>query len=554
MRNAEAALRSAVGSVGLRSRFAAAARSTPLLLAATSALILMPHALADSYWTSPASGTWSDAGNWSGGAPNGVGTTANFFHDSLIGGPPTDDVVANLTETNQVGTLHFDDLGSGLAWGVSGSDLGLAGPSGNETPSLIVDGIIARANIYSLVNTQYGLTKSGTGTLSLQSQNSITAGVVSVVGGTLELAATKSLGSNNISASVGESGTMNRLGGSTTINAVTDLTVYGTVNGDGALIVRANVTGGGTGSISGAALSLQRGVSHDFSVDSGSLTVSAPLAPAAQAGWATGSGTASVTKSGAGTLVLSATNTYTGTTQINAGTLVLNGSLSTGAVTVAGGGRLEGTGNGTSTGKAAGPVAISGTIAPTTLGSIAGVLTTGAESWNSGGVYEVDLVSATKNTQTTHALAVANPVATNGDSDQLVVTSGGLTLSNGFSVIVTTAGNPTNFVADGSTLIYDWVIGRVTGGSAFDASTLNLQVNGFTGANVESYHFSLLTLADSSGLGGSSGKSDVVLRYDYSAVPEATTFLLGMVGLAPMLLHRRRNRGTADSVLAAPAC
>lgn len=265
-----------------------------------------------------------------------------------------------------------------------------------------------------------------------------------------------------------------------------------------------------------------------------------------------------LTKTGTGTLTLTNTSTYSGPTKVDVGTLVLNGQLTgTGAVTVASGARLEGTGDGSTTGKAAGAVTVNGTIAPTTVArvgatpGIAGLLTTGAQDWKNGGAYEVDLLSATKNTQTTHADAIANPVATNGDSDQLVMS--GLTLESGFTVKVFTAGNPTNFVTDGSSLIYDWVIGRVTGGSSFDASTLGLEVNGFTGPRTEKYHFSLLTLDDTASLGGTAYK-DVVLRYDYNAVPEATTLLFGIVGLAPMLLQRRRSRMTADPVPATPAC
>ena len=55
---------------------------------------------------------------------------------------------------------------------------------------------------------------------------------------------------------------------------------------------------------------------------------------------------AGITKTGAGTLTLSNTNTYTGATTVNAGTLLVNGSQSGSAVTVNSGAILGGT-NGT---------------------------------------------------------------------------------------------------------------------------------------------------------------------------------------------------------------
>ena len=130
---------------------------------------------------------------------------------------------------------------------------------------------------------------------------------------------------------------------------------------------------------------------------------------------AAGVGVLSVAKTGGGTWVLGGINTYTGTTTVNAGTLVIGGSITgsatvsagtlqvdgsvggsvtvnagtlfvngsiTGGTTVNSGGLLGGTGN-------AGPTLINtgGTIAP---GSSVGTLNTGVLSFN-GGTFELEI-------------------------------------------------------------------------------------------------------------------------------------------------------------------
>ena len=75
-------------------------------------------------------------------------------------------------------------------------------------------------------------------------------------------------------------------------------------------------------------------------------------------------GTISLVMSGSGTQVLAGTNTYTGLTRINAGKLVVNGSLGNTAVTVGGGALLGGTGS------IGGSVTVAGGSGPSTWGTI----------------------------------------------------------------------------------------------------------------------------------------------------------------------------------------
>ncbi|HEV7364629.1 MAG TPA: autotransporter-associated beta strand repeat-containing protein, partial [Gemmatimonadales bacterium] len=112
--------------------------------------------------------------------------------------------------------------------------------------------------------------------------------------------------------------------------------------------------------ISGATLALTVG-------GAGNTTVSGVIG--------TTSGT--LTKDGTGTLTLSAANTYTGSTTASAGTLLVNGSQGSSAVSL-NGGTLGGTG----TVGAITSTALGGTVSP---GQGPGILNSGNLNWSTGG-------------------------------------------------------------------------------------------------------------------------------------------------------------------------
>lgn len=118
------------------------------------------------------------------------------------------------------------------------------------------------------------------------------------------------------------------------------------------------------------------------------------------------SGTGGFAKTGAGTLTLSAANTFTGDLAINAGTLHLTGSLAAGGtVAISSGGKLTGTGRSS---KLAGLFA-GGVIAP--AADSTGTLSASALRWSGGGVLEFNLGASAA---TSDRLALSAGLSKNG--------------------------------------------------------------------------------------------------------------------------------------------
>ncbi|MFO1524070.1 MAG: autotransporter-associated beta strand repeat-containing protein [Kiritimatiellia bacterium] len=133
--------------------------------------------------------------------------------------------------------------------------------------------------------------------------------------------------------------------------------------------------------------------------------------------------TGSLIKSGAGTLTLSAVNTYTGTTVVTGGTLLLTGGIASSAATVSGAGTLAGTG-------VAGALTISsgGTLSPGNSG--VGTLATGPLILGAGATARFEVGATCDRVNVTGALTL-------GGTIQLVDTG---SLTSGSYTIITHTG------------------------------------------------------------------------------------------------------------------
>ena len=206
----------------------------------------------------------------------------------------------------------------------------------------------------------------------------------------------------------------------------------------------------------------------------------------------TGSESMSITKSGAGTWVLSGTNTYTGSTQVNGGLLAITGATASGsAVTVAAAGTLGGTGT------VGGSVDVTGTVAPGV--NDVGMLNLGSTlKFEAGSTLAMDL----------------GPTATSADSDIVNFA----TLADN----VIGAGNPTLALS-----------GTINYGATYTILQ-NTLTAGFTFGGITGYD-----TADYAASVQQSGNNYVLSFAPSIATPEPAS--LGVIGFGSLLMLRRRR-------------
>ena len=124
-----------------------------------------------------------------------------------------------------------------------------------------------------------------------------------------------------------------------------------------------------------------------------------------------------LTKLGSGTLTLTANNTYTGPTNVNAGKVFINGSQSSSPVTVNSGGTLSGDGT-------IGPLTVNsgGVVAPLTVTGGPSLLSVdGNVMLNSGSIFDAVLDSTTPGSGFSQLNATGNVVIQSGDTLNVTV-------------------------------------------------------------------------------------------------------------------------------------
>ncbi|HWA85145.1 MAG TPA: autotransporter-associated beta strand repeat-containing protein, partial [Opitutus sp.] len=232
----------------------------------------------------------SGAGAFNIGTSNGI----------TLGASGVNSIINNSTnlETISVGlTLS----GGAQSWSANSGDLTFGSTVNNGGFLLTLNGG-NDFNFNGVISGTGGLTVNDSGGLVTLAATNTFTGPVTLTGGTLSV------------GTINNGGTAGNLGKAT--NAASNL-----------------VFDGGTLQYTGSTASTNR----SFTINNGkTATIEVTANTLTMSGAASG-GTGALTKTGAGTLILSGNNSYTGATAVNAGTLQLNGTISSAAVNVNGG-------------------------------------------------------------------------------------------------------------------------------------------------------------------------------------------------------------------------
>ncbi len=398
------------------------------------------------------SGTYAGVASGTGGlTKTGAGdltlSGANTFTGATQIGAGTLNLTGSLASTsvNVASGATLDNANGGLAAGATLTNAGSVNLGADDTVAAFVNsgtlngtGRTLSAETYALNNGSIVNANLGTGAVtsngSVALNGTSAAATVNVASGTLTLGAAERLADT---AAVSLSGNL-ALGGDETIGSLTG-------SGDVAL---------------GA---------HMLTVSSGNY-----------AGVA--SGTGGLTKTGMGDLTLSGANTFTGATQIGAGTLNLTGSLASTSVNVASGAVLDNANGGLAAGATltnAGSVnlgaadTVAAFVNSGTLNGTGHTLTAATYALNNGSIVNANLGTGTVTSNGSVALNGTSAAAT------VNVASGTLSLGAAERLADTAAVSLTGNLALGG----DETIGSLTGAGdvALGAHTLTLSSGDYAG-------------------------------------------------------------------------
>jgi autotransporter-associated beta strand protein len=366
---------------------------------------------------SSAGGTVSADLNISGGDVSigtGSGTAINMANAAasrtatsninLTGG--TVDVTGNIIRQGGAGTENATVTLNGSTLDMNGNNIGTG------AAAITLDARSGTLRNLGELNGGGTLDKTTAGTLILDTSNSYT-GATTVSAGVLRVSHGGALGGTAAGTTVADGAVLELSGNITTTNEA--LTLNGSGISDGGAL--RNTSGNNT-----YAGNITLATASRINSDAGLLTLDATTGAAIVAvdqnltlggvgnitvADAITLGTGNLVKDGAGTVILSGDNSYTGTTTVSDGLLRINGdsSLATGAVSVASGATLGGSGTigglsstatiasgGTLTGGNVGSSGTVGVLDPLVTDAV-GTLTFGGDlTASSGSIWLVDLV------------------------------------------------------------------------------------------------------------------------------------------------------------------
>ena len=340
----------------------------------------------------------SGSSNFAGVIQNGSGTTTLTLSgggalglsgvNTYTGGTNIGGGTVQLGNSSALGTgpvalyagaldLNAQNLGIGALSGSAGSTITNTTGSWVTLTTNFDNGASTFAGIINDGAGTTTLTKSGGGVLVLNGVDTYSGGT-NIGGGTLQLGNSSALGTGGLALSTG----------------VLDLAGYSPTVGALSGTAGSTITNSSTGT-----------VTLTTNIAAGTSTFSGVIA--------NGGGTVSLTKSGGGVLVLSGSNTYSGGTTVNDGTLVVANTS----------GSATGTGNVTMNGGTLASAASGGSISGKVLAG------SGTHTIAPGGVGKIGSMDVGGLTTASNLTVLDFDLATPGGSgDLLVIGSGGLTL------------------------------------------------------------------------------------------------------------------------------
>ena len=239
-----------------------------------------------------------------------------------------------------IGNLAFNDVdpGSGGAWFITNSSLTLQ--VSNGTPTISISNVIATIKANSMVRKVWSARATARW---CSARANLYGGATTITSGALRAANNNALGSAASGTTIGNDPTarLELLGGLTIAEPLT-VSCKGSANGN----VPAVVSISGTNTLSGNVILTTGGSYWTFESDAGKLVISGTLTNVASVNTRTirlrgaGSGEiqggiansytngsiTAIVKEESGSWTLSGTNSYTGSTSVNGGTLLVNGS------------------------------------------------------------------------------------------------------------------------------------------------------------------------------------------------------------------------------------